>query len=582
LKGPYFSIRIPHILENPVTCPQPQPQPQSHIIMADEGAKTYKNMAAAQAEINSWFAPEELAFLVFKPAQVFDVDGKTYHIASFAVRPPWGRTDDEIYAKYKRIHELVPRAAFVVYDTDTKSAHMISGPSKFSGMEDDGVGDVTFLPDFSFDPENPDGCTVDGTFCKFAGVELSNKENGKLAQIHIRDNAAIIMTKTAMTVISMDKIGQIKSNDNPLDLISQVTCAFRDLYAAVKDKVAFVEVARSHVLGFEFNDGRHMVPLPVGQGPHLVLTYMTKPSGDLKPGKLTAFKNEWWLKTIKAPPTSIAGVEVRPMEKWADLNPLKLEIMHNGKGEGVVVRVMVQTETGLVICAYIKYKADEYIAARAVREDIKNYSKSIKKLKFNPNAADLGERNEKKLRAKNAAGYPSIEAHRLEALIVYYRMFAWWLIKTCPGGEFPSWLIDFSGHEFHNGIRRGMGSMLQAFEKETGIDSGVMWAKDTSNAVLDAFTATWKVNVQKLTAVPRDLNGTVVINVKIIKATGLDFPAVKKMFQDVGLVKAKNSSLRMIGGKDDNHAASFVLNDGPSGSGTVDEVIKQLMVIAAP
>lgn len=392
-----------------------------------------------------------------------------------------GSNEDNLYLNNPTLQARIPRGFYVISRTsDNQILKVTHGCPKFFGQQDE---DVMGLSETGFSPKvlfpgftHEDLSATDSVF-------LYEKLNGKFAHFTFfidpksqHGTMCILTSKTAATIFPASELitPPTSQSDAPSGLLANMKAAFIRMWHAIPHTGRFnmVIAAYNNNLSFlmEYCDGLHMVPLPHGTQPYMVLTMVLKVEQDdpLDVSHSQVCHNidgmhftEWLRRECQIPDKFIVRYKqvdhttwlAQTVNEFGTTNYFSSANSSDGI-EGYVIHYVCQGE----VMAIVKGKYNEYIIMRALREICKR-----------PNPTQDSIVDAIRCKISGPGAYPSgLSLEEITSVCTMAQAFARWLLRFCAENKVtPRDLLGFCEDDVPDSDVRplplGMGQVWRTF-----------------------------------------------------------------------------------------------------------------------
>ena len=370
-----------------------------------------------------------------------------------------GEDEDAIYLGNPTLQSRIPRGYFTVTETETGTVVKTTyGCPKFFGQQDDGnmgldesgFAPKVLLPGFT----TPDLETTEMVY-------LYEKLNGKFAHMSFFESKkngmmCVFTSKTTSTMLPVSMLDDAASKGVKYiaqGLLASMIHALVRMWATIpaEGRTAIVSAGVHDNMSFlmEYCDGMHMVPLPYGKKPELVITMVTEVtqgldvSGSKVCHNIDGMHFTDWLRTeCMVPINHVVRYIKVDYQTWKSktVNEFGTTNYFDNDGmEGYVIhyvrKVVTDGYDDHEVIAIVKGKYNEYIIMRSLREICKRSGLTVEM---------AASAIRKKLTGPNA--YPAgLSASEVDAVEMLACLYVSWLLKYCAMHKTtPRAMLDFS------------------------------------------------------------------------------------------------------------------------------------------
>ena len=330
--------------------------------------------------------------------------------------------EDTHYKQHRMFQTNIPRGYFCGFNANGDLLFVSHGCFKFLDIGNDGLPAI-YLPD-------TDKKTFEPTT-----VVFTEKLNGKFSTMcsfvddvdGVPTHMCFLTSKTTGTVFPVDWLFQ---NRNPVDpansVLFNIYNALMALAKVTTNMPAIIDYAIKNNITFmmEFLDGQHIVPLPHGQVPHLVITQCVQvDQHDVSKSQivntLDGIPTNEWLQTVAGvPEASVVKSKTFTIEEFNTMLPKlasapNLYDPRNPLHEGTIACFRGSSGKALAV---VKLKNTFYVLIRMIRQMITNS-------RYNT-ATDVHKAVCKRLTGENA--YPVVHQDIVPRIaFIAQHLFSW-------------------------------------------------------------------------------------------------------------------------------------------------------------
>ena len=378
-----------------------------------------------------------------------------------------GQEEDKKYLEHPGLRARIQRSLYFIFNKkDGRLAKVTHVCPKFMGQEDEGkMG----LSETGFAPKVMLSGFGESDLAAADGIDIYEKLNGKCAQLSgFMDPEygpmMILASKTSPTMFPLSMLDAAASGTAAVafpasgllaKMVQALVRMWQKIPAEGRDAIVHACIDDNMTLLMEFRDGMHMVPLPHGELPNLVITMVLEVAQSLDTSSSRVCRNidgmhftDWLRKVCLVPAEHIVAFKRVDIATWNAQTVKEFGTtnffakpgetgLENGT-EGYVLHYTITVVTGGVpetkAIAIVKGKNDEYIILRSVRENSKHPG-------LTPEKAVTAIT--KKMTGDHAypAGHSDKEVHAVALLV---ECFTRWLLKyTAEKKTTPRAILSF-------------------------------------------------------------------------------------------------------------------------------------------
>ena len=296
-----------------------------------------------------------------------------------------GQEEDKRYLENKVLQSRIPRGLFFIYLMNGESVDKLLKVTL--GMSETGFGPKVMLPGFAVED-----------FVSATGVDIYEKLNGKFAQLSFfmdpRHGLMVILSSKTVPVVFpltiLDAAASGSAYEPPASgLLGKMFQALGRMWQTIPaaGRIAIIRASLdSNVTYFmEHCDGLHIVSLPYGEQPNLVITMVLEVAQSLDTSSSRVLRNigdmhftDWLRDVCHVPPENIVAYKQVDIETWNKETVHRFGTsnifskpgksgLENGTA-GYVVHFTMEKDGEIRPMAILKAKNHAYVIMRWARE----------------------------------------------------------------------------------------------------------------------------------------------------------------------------------------------------------------------
>ena len=404
-----------------------------------------------------------------------------------------GQEEDKKYLEHPNLRVRIQRSLFFILNNEGKLVKTTHVCPKFMGQEDEGkLG----LSDTGFAPKVMLPGFGESDLVAADGVDIYEKANGKCAHLSffmdtVHGPMTFLSSKTSPTMFPLSMLDAAASGTAAVafpasgllaKMVQALVRMWQKIPAEGRDAIVRACIDDNMTFLMEFCDGMHMVPLPHGELPNLVITMVLEVAQSLDTSSSRVLRNidgmhftDWLRKVCLVPAEHIVAFKRVDIATWNAQTVKEFgttnffakpgETGLENATEGYVLHYTITVVTDGVpetkAIAIVKGKNDEYIILRSVRENSKHPG-------LTPEKAVTAIT--KKMTGDHAypAGHSDKEVHAVALLV---RCFTTWLLKyTTVKKTSPRAILSFGDQDTADPTADnplGMGNVWRRFMEDS-------------------------------------------------------------------------------------------------------------------